>query len=131
LPHTEVSREHATLQATDSEIFIVDKGSANGTFLNGKRVKGRETVRVGDAIRVGPYMVEVWAVPELPAPDFDPNRTQHSAIADGLSAFSGRFGTASPSEVLLKIEFHERSGTLAIADGQSRGWVAFTKGRPT
>ncbi|HWF34387.1 MAG TPA: FHA domain-containing protein [Solirubrobacteraceae bacterium] len=50
----EVSGLHAELQALGGEWTIVDDGlSTNGTFVNGRRVSGRERLRDGDRIRVG------------------------------------------------------------------------------
>src|SRR5262249_32604465 len=44
----------------DGLVTLEDLDSANGTFLNGRRVKAPETVRPGDEIEVGPvtFVVE-------------------------------------------------------------------------
>lgn len=47
-----VSRHHAELVHDDGGWALVDRGSANGTFLNGARVSAT-AVRPGDRIRVG------------------------------------------------------------------------------
>ncbi|MDJ0954834.1 MAG: FHA domain-containing protein [Acidimicrobiia bacterium] len=47
-----VSRHHAELRPTDSGYEIVDRGSQNGTFVNGVRVSAAP-VRLGDLIGVG------------------------------------------------------------------------------
>ena len=39
LPADEVSRKHAKLQVTAEGLFLEDLGSANGSFVNGKRVR--------------------------------------------------------------------------------------------
>jgi DNA-binding CsgD family transcriptional regulator len=50
----EVSGLHAELQCLGGEWAIVDDGlSRNGTYVNGKRVAGRQRLRDGDRIRVG------------------------------------------------------------------------------
>jgi pSer/pThr/pTyr-binding forkhead associated (FHA) protein len=50
----EVSGLHAELHRFGGEWTIADDGlSTNGTFLNGKRVTGRERLRDGDRIRLG------------------------------------------------------------------------------
>jgi len=49
-----VSRHHATLEPVDDVFIIIDKGSANGTFLNGVlitqpvRLKDKDRILVGD-----------------------------------------------------------------------------------
>jgi pSer/pThr/pTyr-binding forkhead associated (FHA) protein len=50
----EVSGLHAELQCLSGEWTIIDDGlSRNGTFLNGKRISGRQRLHDGDRIRVG------------------------------------------------------------------------------
>ena len=49
----EVSREHAAVYRYDQGFAVNDVGSANGTFLNGKRVMATAWIEPGDTIRVG------------------------------------------------------------------------------
>ena len=50
----EVSGLHAELERLSGEWTIVDDGlSTNGTFLNGRRISGRQRLRDGDRVRVG------------------------------------------------------------------------------
>jgi pSer/pThr/pTyr-binding forkhead associated (FHA) protein/uncharacterized protein YegL len=59
-----VGREHAVIEFKDDGYWLVDQGSVNGTFVNGKRV--REKVRLKDGNRVCFYDTEfVFSVPEL------------------------------------------------------------------
>ncbi len=39
LPSEEISRHHAKIEVTSDGLFVEDLGSANGTFVNGKRVR--------------------------------------------------------------------------------------------
>ena len=57
LPHPQVSRRHAVVrQRDDGRYTLQDAGSANGTFVNGKRLTNRATwLTDGDLINVGPY----------------------------------------------------------------------------
>ena len=48
-----VSRIHCRLTAGATEIEVVDLDSTNGTFVNGKRIEKRQTVRGGDRIGIG------------------------------------------------------------------------------
>jgi hypothetical protein len=51
---TEVSRLHAELAHVGEEWTIADEGlSRNGSFVNGRRLRGRHRLRDGDAIRIG------------------------------------------------------------------------------
>lgn len=56
LTDAKVSRKHALIQAQSQyEFWLMDLGSANGTFLNGRRVIRPELLRSGDVIEVGPF----------------------------------------------------------------------------
>jgi hypothetical protein len=50
----EVSRLHAVLAHEGGEWTIADEGlSRNGSFVNGRRLRGRRRLRDGDAIKIG------------------------------------------------------------------------------
>ncbi len=49
---TEVSRQHAQILAENGAYVLVDKGSSNGTFVNGKPVR-RQSLANGDQIQIG------------------------------------------------------------------------------
>lgn len=61
LDHPMVSRRHARIEATGGGHAVLDLGSANGTFVNGRRVQ-RQMLREGDEIRIGPFRVIYSAV---------------------------------------------------------------------
>ena len=51
-----VSRRHATIHAQGEQDFLlVDLGSRNGTYLNGRRVNQPTLLRDGDRVQVGPF----------------------------------------------------------------------------
>jgi pSer/pThr/pTyr-binding forkhead associated (FHA) protein len=51
---TEVSRLHAVLTCRGGQWAIADEGlSRNGSFVNGRRLRGRQRLCDGDAIRIG------------------------------------------------------------------------------
>jgi pSer/pThr/pTyr-binding forkhead associated (FHA) protein len=53
LTDPEVSRRHARLEARGGVVYVRDLESSNGTFLNGKRLRGAIETREGDAIDIG------------------------------------------------------------------------------
>lgn len=52
LNHESVSREHALITVLPDRISMIDLGSRNGVFLDGRRVE-RATLSAGDSIRFG------------------------------------------------------------------------------
>ncbi len=52
LADARVSREHARIVGTGEEFAIEDRDSANGTFLNGRRIR-RAPIAPGDVIAIG------------------------------------------------------------------------------
>ena len=51
-PNRYVSRRHARLILRGGQLFIVDLGSTNGTFVNGRRIEPGEEVRVTPEDRI-------------------------------------------------------------------------------
>jgi sigma-B regulation protein RsbU (phosphoserine phosphatase) len=58
LPDAGVSRRHAQLTVENGEWRIEDLGSANGTVINGRPVRGATTLHDGDLIGVGTVLVQ-------------------------------------------------------------------------
>ncbi len=54
----DVSRQHAMLTCQRGRVVVLDLGSTNGTFVNGRRVKEAE-LRSGDAIRFSSVLAQV------------------------------------------------------------------------
>lgn len=65
IPLSEVSRHHVQLTIADSKLVLKDLDSANGTFVNNRRVK-EQTLSPGDHVIVGPvvFTVQVDGAPE-------------------------------------------------------------------
>lgn len=56
-----VSRKHASIIRKDGSLYLVDRASANGTFLNGQRLVANQprVLRDGDDIRLGHLVVRI------------------------------------------------------------------------
>ncbi|HYN91992.1 MAG TPA: FHA domain-containing protein, partial [Thermoleophilaceae bacterium] len=63
---TSVSRRHVALERRGEDWFVVDQGSANGSFVDGKRV-GEAPLRDGQRLRLG--SVELRVEIELDVPE--------------------------------------------------------------
>jgi ABC-type multidrug transport system ATPase subunit len=55
LNHPHVSRQHARLHVESSRVVLNDLGSANGTYVNGRRIAAPTELKPGDRIDVGPF----------------------------------------------------------------------------
>lgn len=53
-----VSRRHALITKSDTEVKILDLGSTNGTFVNGLRFTGDQALELGDVVTVGDVRME-------------------------------------------------------------------------
>jgi len=53
IDHASISRRHAQVVVANGHARLEDLGSKNGTFLNGRRISGPESLSNGDAIRIG------------------------------------------------------------------------------
>ena len=54
-----ISNRHCALFRRDDKVFVRDFGSTNGTFVNGRQIKGEIELLNGDELRVGPLLFAV------------------------------------------------------------------------
>lgn len=71
VPSANVSRQHARLTPAGDEVLVEDLGSANGTWLNGKRIT-RANARHGDELRFDTQRFQL----------LEPGRAQRSETLD-------------------------------------------------
>ncbi len=63
-----ISRNHAMLQSMDNgEVYLIDLGSRNGSFINGRRVSVPVTLRNGDHLTFGQTEMDFYTPPRQPA----------------------------------------------------------------
>jgi ABC-type multidrug transport system ATPase subunit len=103
-----VSRRHATI-AISEQAVLRDEGSFNGTFLNGDRVDGEATLRVGDQIGVGSSTL-VWNGVEIAKPS--PQRPIFSARHLEVTTRAG-------DPLLDDVSMSVAAGTLVAVIGPS------------
>jgi pSer/pThr/pTyr-binding forkhead associated (FHA) protein len=86
------SREHAEVVVRNGEAIVLDKGSRNGTLLNGQRLLAETKLAPGDVIRIGETYLhfEVRRAPETRRQEAPP------AAADS------RMATAARGRVIVK-----------------------------
>lgn len=64
IPEDVISREHAFIEVREGSYFVTDRGSDNGTYVNGRRVDGSRKLKDGDRI----YFATFEFAFECPAP---------------------------------------------------------------
>ncbi|HEV3262552.1 MAG TPA: FHA domain-containing serine/threonine-protein kinase [Gemmataceae bacterium] len=104
-PH--VSRVHCQLQMDGDDVVVVDRGSASGTLVNGKRVT-QQVLRPGDVIRVGETQLR------LESPDLAGQSTLNQPAPAAVSPPGGERLT----ELVGKTLSHYEVGQV-LAKGQS------------
>lgn len=57
-----VSRKHAQIIVTDERATIEDFSSANGVFVNSRRVNGKEPLKAGDQLQIGKQQFTLCSV---------------------------------------------------------------------
>jgi len=67
-----VSRRHARLWVSPTQIVIEDLGSQNGVQVNGERIQGPRELHAGDIVRICSHELELVDV--APEPTIEPNR---------------------------------------------------------
>ncbi len=81
LPDRWMSRAHAMLQRTDGgDFYLIDLGSRNGSFLNGRRVSIPVTIKNGDRLTLGQTELDFHCPLPQPQDEDDPN-TEEPATA--------------------------------------------------
>ncbi len=50
----EISRQHCRIRVHGKQVTVLDLGSANGTFVNGRLVQGEQLLTPGDHLQIGP-----------------------------------------------------------------------------
>ena len=55
----QISRHHARLVRADGALYLEDLASANGTFIDGDRLKGRTLLEAGQTVSFGSYAIRL------------------------------------------------------------------------
>ncbi len=79
-----VSRVHASIRTSGDRLVIDDKGSRNGTFVNGHRVNGSAPLADGDKIQIGRTTILKFTYHDALDENFH-EQMYESALRDGLT----------------------------------------------
>jgi hypothetical protein len=146
LSELRVSRHHAQIEWQDSQknFIFFDMGSANGTFLNGKRLPPLTTnlIHDWDKIRIASTVFTVRFVddPSVIQNEFkELRRRAHREMtevvdmsemtAGGQPAFSGDLEHLCPIEIFQMLEIGRKTGLLTMKSEFGEGSYMIQKGR--
>lgn len=79
---SEISRRHCAIRFRDSELFLEDLNSSNGTLVNGVVIEEEVPLRSGDRIKVGPAEFQVCTLRKIH--DSGETRAREDEIANWL-----------------------------------------------
>jgi len=130
-----VSRRHAQLVVTEDRASVEDFASANGVFVNGKRVVGSELLMAGDKLQIGKQQFALCAVarPTVTAPSERYNaETLHGLrVAPDLSLAPSADPRAADTKSELKmpeVEHTQRAEALELLGGVADKVLALGRG---
>ncbi len=112
IPSDEVSRRHCLLFLEKGQLSVEDLQSANGTFVNGERITGKQKIKPGDQLKVGPltFRIDVPQVKSKSTPNAEPRDTD----SEPTYRFVDDKRPAAPKEI--EIEFDPQ-----LLDGIGQG----------
>ncbi len=127
LPVPQVSRVHATISWNQAGFQVADRGSKNGTTVNGETVHRRPLVE-GDVIGIG--VVEFAFTTKLVngASTLVNGDTIHEGLTS-TSSLAGELRDVRLAEVWQMLELNQKTGRLRVRCGESSGWIYFDGGR--
>ena len=107
--HASVSRAHVRLTVGERGMDVEDLGSANGSFVDGQRVKGRMPLAVGSMLKVGSVRLVVRVKENtIPSPMVEVRRLVEKVAASPVSLIL--LGETGVGKEVLTEEIHARSG---------------------
>jgi predicted component of type VI protein secretion system len=102
LRSSQVSRRHCQLFEKKGLLLVKDLGSANGTFVNGKRIEEQRVLEPGDILMVGPIEFRIESLASGASPGAEARE-----VASGSGASAKASDTAVPEAVEAPIALDE------------------------
>ncbi len=112
-----VSRRHCSLLVVGHEVHLLDLGSTNGTWINGRRIQPQEPValEVGDRIELGEIVYKLLRQGDVEAAYLE--ELQRLAITDGLTgAYNRRYLLEQLDKEIARARRHHRPLSLLLFD---------------
>ena len=128
-----VSRRHAKINSTDTEVWIQDLGSTNGTFVNGEKVT-RSRLQEGDRILVGTSIIKVVGVEAGGVNESEAEARRRLEAGANRQSTSGRPMSGVIEEIPLPdllqlLSTSRKSGVLTVVSQIGVGKIYLRKGQ--
>lgn len=130
-----VSRRHAKLTSTDTEVYIQDLGSTNGTFVNGEKIS-RSRLSEGDRVLVGTSIMKVVGVDSMSSLSMQSEAEARRRLEAGANRqsmtgrpMSGVIEEIPLPDLLQLLSTSRKSGVLTIVSSAGIGKIYLRKGQ--
>jgi len=119
-----VSRRHAKITIAETNMFIEDMGSTNGTFVNGEKVQGKAPVHEGDRILVGTSIMKIVT-------STGGNRRMPASDGGNKSGrpMSGNIDEIPLPDLIQLLSTSKKTGALSLRQGENVGKLFLKKGK--
>jgi len=117
-----VSRKHARILVSGSNIILEDMGSTNGTFVNGSRIK-KVKLKLHDRILIGSSIAKL-----VGNSDTGQNMEDAARVQGATNAVSGSIEDIPIPEVLQLLVTSKKTGVLKINMGNISAEVYLVQG---
>src|SRR5262245_59458758 len=118
-----VSRYQAEIRRQDTQWFVRDLNSGNGTLLNGRRLDGLSPIKRGDEISFGKFSLFFDHVPTAPAPQpYAPSRAGYAEPGRTLvmrpeELAKIRAAVVEKRRADVRWQADDQGGTFVLSDG--------------
>ncbi len=128
-----VSRRHAKITSTATDVYIQDLGSTNGTFVNGEKVS-RSRLSEGDRILVGTSIIKLVAADLSASGQTEAEARRRLEAGANRQSMSGRPMSGVIEEIPLPdllqlLSTSRKSGVLSVASTSGLGKIYLRKGQ--
>ena len=125
-----VSRKHAKIITTDTQVIIQDLGSTNGTFVNGEKIK-KARLKEGDRILVGTSILKLISVSDADQPDRPLDDAEIKSMMQQVatnkkkssSPMSGRIDEVPLPDLLQLFSTSKKTGVMVIKTDEHEGKI--------